>query len=167
MSADHAEPKRWLRWWLVLQGKDVLAGLLFIGIAACGLWVSRNYPVGTASRMGTGYMPRLLLWVLLGLGGSILALGLRKADRPQDPDITASAAWRPVVFVALSLVAFALALERLGLLLSILLLTSIGAVAGRGLRPLETAVVALVLVALCWLIFIVGLSLTIPVWPTF
>jgi len=67
----------------------------------------------------------------------------------------------------LSLVAFALALERLGLLLSILLLTSIGAVAGRGLRPLETAVVALVLVALCWLIFIVGLSLTIPVWPTF
>jgi hypothetical protein len=31
---------------------------------------------------------------------------------------------------------------------------------------LETAVAALVLVALCWLIFIFGLSLTIPVWPT-
>ena len=167
MSADHAKPKRWLRWWLVLQGKDVLAGLLFIGIAAFGLWVSRTYPVGTASRMGTGYMPRLLLWVLLGLGGSILALGLWKADRPQEPDITARAAWRPVVFVALSLVAFAFALERLGLVVSILLLTSIGAVAGRGSRPLETAVAALVLVAMCWLIFIVGLSLTIPVWPTF
>jgi putative tricarboxylic transport membrane protein len=167
MFADHAKPRGWLRWWRVLRGKDVLAGLLFIGIAACGLWVSRNYPVGTAARMGTGYMPRLLLWVLLGLGGSILALGLRKADRPQDPDTTASAAWRPVVFVALSLMAFALALERLGLVVSILLLTGIGAVAGRGSQPLETAIAALVLVVLCWLIFIVGLSLTIPVWPTF
>jgi hypothetical protein len=166
MPADHAKPKHWRRWWLVLQGKDVLAGLLFMGIAAFGLWVSRGYPVGTAARMGTGYMPRLLLWLLLGLGGSILALGLWKADRPQEPDITARAAWRPVVFVAMSLVAFAFALERLGLVLSILLLTCIGAVAGRGSRPLETAVAALVLVALCWLIFIIGLSLTIPVWPT-
>ena len=80
MPADHAKPKHWRRWWLVLQGKDVLAGLLFMGIAAFGLWVSRGYPVGTASRMGTGYMPRLLLWLLLGLGGSILALGLWKGD---------------------------------------------------------------------------------------
>jgi hypothetical protein len=71
------------------------------------------------------------------------------------------------VLVALSLVAFALALERLGLVLSILLLTGIAAMAGRGLRPIETAVAAVVLVALCWSIFIVGLSLTIPVWPTF
>jgi hypothetical protein len=167
MSADHAKPRSWLRWRLVLQGKDVLAGLLFIGIAAFGLWVSRTYPVGTASRMGTGYVPRLLLWVLLGLGGAILTLGLWKADRPQEPDIPAGAAWRPVVFVAFSLVAFAFALERLGLVVSILLLTGIGAAAGRGSRPLETATAALVLVVLCWLIFIVGLSLTIPVWPTF
>jgi sorbitol-specific phosphotransferase system component IIBC len=67
----------------------------------------------------------------------------------------------------LSLVIFGLTLERLGLVLSILLLTGIGAVAARDLRPLETAIAALVLIALCWLIFIVGLSLTIRVWPEF
>jgi putative tricarboxylic transport membrane protein len=167
MTVDHAGPKGRPRWWAVPQRKDVLSGLLFMGIAAGGLWVSRDYPVGTASRMGTGYMPRLLLWVLLGLGGLILASGLWKADPIPEPDIRGRAAWRPVVFIALSLVGFALGLERLGLVLSILLLTGIGAVAARGLRPLETAVAALVLVALCWLIFIVGLSLTIPVWPTF
>ena len=166
MTVGQAKPRD-RRWWAVLQRKDVLAGLLFIGIAACGLWVSRNYPIGTASRMGTGYMPRLLLWVLLGLGGSILVSGLWKAERLAQADIPGRATWRPVVFVAFSLVAFALALERLGLVLSILLLTGIGAGAGRSLRPLETAVAALVLVALCWLIFIVGLSLTIPVWPAF
>ena len=58
--------------WDMLARADVLSGLLFIAIAAFGLWASRNYPVGTALRMGTGYMPRLLCWVLLGprRGGS-------------------------------------------------------------------------------------------------
>ncbi|MCX7312698.1 MAG: hypothetical protein NTV56_13475 [Alphaproteobacteria bacterium] len=46
--------------WDILARADVLSGLLFVAIAAFGLWASRNYPVGTALRMGTGYMPRLL-----------------------------------------------------------------------------------------------------------
>src|SRR5262245_7543846 len=167
MTVDEPRPKVRLRWWAVLQRKDVLSGLLFMGVAAFGLWVSRSYPIGTASSMSTGYMPRLLLWVLLLLGGLILVSGLWKADRLPEIDASDAAAWRPVVFVTLSLVVFGLALERLGLVLSIVLLTGIGAVAGRGMRPLETAIATLVLIALCWLIFIVGLSLTIPVWPTF
>lgn len=167
MTGDHAELKGWLRWPAVLQRKGVLSGLLFIGVAAFGLWVSREYPVGTASQMGTGYTPRLLLWVLMALGGLILISGLYEADRPSQAEATGGAAWRPVVFVTLSLVVFGLTLERLGLVLSVLLLTGIGGAAARSLRPLETAIAALVLVALCWLIFILGLSLTIPVWPTF
>ena len=74
-------------------------------------------------------------------------------------------AWRPVIFVTLSLVAFALTLERLGLVIAILLLIGIGALASRDLRPVETFIAALVLIALSWGIFIVGLGLTIPVWP--
>ncbi len=167
MTVDRARPRGRVRWWAVLQRKDVLSGLLFMGVATCGLWVSRNYPIGTASRMGTGYMPRLLLWVLLGLGGLILVSGLWKSGRLPETDGSGGPAWRPVVFVTLSLAVFGLALERLGLVLSILLLTGIGAAAARSLRPLETAVAALVLVALCWVIFVVGLSLTIPVWPAF
>jgi len=41
----------------------------------------------------------------------------------------------------------------------------VGAVAARGLRLLETVAAALVLIALSWGIFILGLGLTIPVWP--
>jgi len=44
----------------VLARKNVLAGLMFIGVAALALWLSRNYPIGTALRMGTGCVPRLL-----------------------------------------------------------------------------------------------------------
>jgi hypothetical protein len=143
--------------------KNVLAGLMFIAIAALGLWVSRDYPIGTALRMGTGYVPRLLCWILMGLGAAILVQGLREKDTP--PERTSWRQLMPIAVVTTSLVAFALAIEQLGLVLSILLLIGIGAIAARDIKIWETLVAALVLIALGWVVFILGLGLTIPVWP--
>jgi hypothetical protein len=148
--------------WDTLARADVLSGLLFIAVAALGLWISRDYPVGTALRMGTGYVPRLLCWMLMALGAIVLVQGLRGEAPPIRPS---AAGLRATLAVTLAIVAFALSIERLGLVLAILLLTGIGALATKALRPLETAVAALVLIALSWGIFIAGLGLTIPVWP--
>ena len=149
----------------ILARKDVLAGLLFVGVALFGLWLSRDYPIGTALRMGTGYVPRLLCWILLGLGVVIMVMGLREGQDARRVDFGDAAMWRPVIFVTAGLVIFGLSLERLGLVISILLLICVGAVAARGLRPLETMAAAVVLIVLSWAIFILGLGLTIPVWP--
>ena len=146
----------------ILARKNVLAGLMFIAIAALGLWVSRDYPIGTALRMGTGYVPRLLCWTLMGLGAAVLIQGLRK-DAP--PERVTLGQLLPVVVVTASLIAFALAIEQLGFVLSVLLLVGIGAAAARDIKAWETLAAAVVLVALCWAIFILGLGLTIPVWP--
>jgi putative tricarboxylic transport membrane protein len=148
----------------IFARKDVLAGLLFCAVALLGLFLSRDYPIGTALRMGTGYVPRLLCWILLGLGTLVLVQGLRAThtQRPVSPD---ASAWRPVIFVTAGLVLFGLSIERLGLVVSILLLTGVGAVAARGLRPVETMAAAFVLIVLSWGIFILGLGLAIPVWP--
>jgi hypothetical protein len=143
----------------LLTRKDVLTGAMFMGVAVLGLWVSREYPIGTALRMGTGYVPRLLCWVLLALGAVVLIGGLRGVGAQ------ATFAWRPLLFVAGSLVLFGLAIERLGLVIAIVLLVVTGALASRMLRPLETIVAALALVALCWGIFILGLGLTLRLWP--
>ena len=151
--------------WRMLARKDVLSGLLFAGVALFGLWLSRDYPIGTGLRMGTGYVPRLLCWILLGLGAVVFLQGLREAQAERTVSASGATAWRPVVFVAASLVIFGLSIERLGLVISILLLIGVGAVATRALRPVETFVAALVLIALSWGIFILGLGLTIPVWP--
>src|SRR5436190_21373594 len=149
--------------------KNVLSGLMFVGIAALGLWVSRNYPIGTALRMGTGYVPRLLCWILVGLGACIMLQDLLAAPVPPPADehaeASAGTAWRPLVFVTASLVAFALSVERLGLVVSVLLMTAIGALAAHDLRLIETLAAALFLIGLAWAIFIFGLGLTIPVWP--
>jgi len=145
--------------------KDMLAGLMFMAVALVGLWVSRDYPIGTALRMSTGYVPRLLCWILLGLGALIALQGI--GTRETEPGVPRSErlAWRPVIFVTASLVVFGLTIERLGLVVSIMLLIAIGAIAARGLRPLETLAAAFLLIVLSWAIFILGLGLAIPVWP--
>ena len=148
----------------MLARADVLSGLLFVAIAVFGLWISRDYPVGTSLRMGTGYVPRLLCWVLLGLGAIVMAQGLRQPAPALRPTALAG---RAVLSVTVAIVAFALSLEKLGLVVAIVLLVGIGSLATRALRPLETAIAAVGLIILSWGIFIAGLGLAIPLWPDF
>src|SRR5438105_15907974 len=102
----------------MLARKDVLAGLLFIAVAVLGLWVSRDYPIGTALRMSTGYVPRLLCWILMGLGAAVLVQGLREKDTP--PEHTSWRQLMPIVVVTTSLVAFAFAIQQHGRVRSVL-----------------------------------------------
>ena len=150
-------------WWRILAQKDVLAGLFLIAVALLGLWLSRDYQIGTALRMGTGYVPRLLCWVLLGLGVIVLAQGLRAGTAEFGP--FAEFWWRPFVFVPLSLLAFVYSIETLGAIIASALLIAVGAVAGRDMRPLEVVATAAILIGLCWAIFIWGLGLPLSVWP--
>ena len=149
--------------WQMLARKDVLSGLMFIAVAVFGLWASRNYPIGTALRMSTGYVPRLLCWILLGLGVAIMVVGLRAHD--QRAAFAGARHWRAIVFVPASLLVFAYSMDRFGVVIATLLLVGVGSLAGRDLRPLEVIAAAIVLVLLTLTIFIWGLSLPIPVWP--
>ena len=161
MTSDSLPPQSSPRWRLLAR-KDVLAGFMFVGIAALGLFLSRNYPIGTALRMGTGYVPRLLCWILLVLGGIVLIQGLRANETSAgDPPLRL----RPLLLVPLSLVAFALTIESLGIIIAGTLLILIGGLASSESRPLEVLATALALVLFTWGIFVWALSLPIPVWP--
>ena len=81
--------------------------------SGCGL--SRNYPIGTALRMGTGYVPRLLCWILLGARRRRPGAGAARGAARAPLRSAAPRAGAPVVFVTASLVVFGLSIERLGL----------------------------------------------------
>ncbi|MCA3364441.1 MAG: hypothetical protein INF79_02360, partial [Roseomonas sp.] len=59
-----------------LNTKDLLSAGLFIGLAAIGLWLNQDHNLGTARRMGPGYMPMLVFWLQIILGGMVLFFGL-------------------------------------------------------------------------------------------
>jgi hypothetical protein len=134
---------------------------MFIAIAAVGLWASRNYPIGTATRMGTGYVPRLLCWILLGLGVLVFVQGLR-GGASLEPG---RSIWRAIIFAPLSLLVFAFLIGPYGVIVATVVLVAVGALAGRESRPLEVAAAAAILVVLTLSIFVWGVGLPIPVWP--
>ena len=73
-----------------INEKDVASGLVFILVAVAGLYINggflgiglEQHAIGTARRMGPGYMPMLVLWGLLALGALTLLLGLFEGPDP-------------------------------------------------------------------------------------
>ncbi len=156
-----------------LMRKNVLSGLMFIAIASLGLWLSRDYPIGTLRRMSTGFMPQMLCWLLMGLGGIVLLQGLLARDGSNlageighaDAATEGRENYWSIAFVALSLVAFALTIETLGLVVAIVALVLIASFAYRGIAWWETLATAVGLTLLCWLIFVLGIGMTVKIFP--
>ncbi|MCX7932258.1 MAG: hypothetical protein N2588_06890 [Rhodovarius sp.] len=48
-----------------INQKDLVAGAFFILMAVIGLWLNLEHNMGTARRMGPGYMPWLTFWALI------------------------------------------------------------------------------------------------------
>ncbi|MBV1799395.1 hypothetical protein [Siccirubricoccus sp. G192] len=65
-----------------LNAKDLASGALLILIAAVGLWLNEDHALGSARRMGPGYMPMLVFWILMGLGVLVVVLSLFSGPDP-------------------------------------------------------------------------------------
>jgi hypothetical protein len=140
--------------------QDLAASLLFAAIGLAALWISADYPVGSAQRPGTGVLPRILAWCLVGTG---VLLGI-KALLADGPGLTRWA-WRPVVMITLATVAFALSVDRLGLVAAMLLSMTLAALGTPETRWREYAMFCVVMIVLGVGMFIYGLRMPIPVWP--
>ena len=147
---------------------DIYVGLMFMGVAGLGLYLAKDYPMGTAVRMGTGYVPVLLCWTLMALGAIVLGMGL--VGRMSSEGAFAGkdlAVLRPLFFVTLATVVFAYTIETLGLIISLLATMAVGSLATSSLRWIETVIAMAVLTVVCWAVFSLGLALPFPVWPRF
>lgn len=134
--------------------KDFWAGLMFIAFGILALVVSRDYPMGTALRMGPGYFPTYLGAVLIVIG----AVTTGSAYRTEGEDI-GKWGWRPLLWLSAAFAAFGLLIEEAGFVLALLALIVASSLAGRDTRPLELAVLIVVLIAASVGLFIYGLEL--------
>ena len=148
-----------MRWRLHLN-QDSVAGLMFVAFGLAGLWFGRNYPVGTSLRMGPGYMPHLLSWLLVLFGAGIGLKGALTEGVKLD-------AWylRPLSMVLLGTLAFAFTIDRFGLVVATVLSMVVGAFGGREFKFFEALVLAVGAAAVSVGVFIYGLRLPLEVWP--
>lgn len=151
--------------------KDFWAGLLYVIVGVGFALGATRYTIGSAARMGPGYFP-LVVGILLAVLGLVIVLRALVIQTP-DGDPIGPWAWKPLVFIILANFLFgillggvpSLGLPPMGLIVAIVVLTGVAALAGREFRLVEVAVLALVLAAGSWAVFVWGLNLQLPVWP--
>ncbi len=151
---------------MIKDQRDFWAGVLFAAFGAFFCFYSiANYPLGTASRMGPGYFPMLL-------GGFLLFLGVLICLKsffftPHDGSNIGPFDWRVVFIILGSVLVFALLLRPAGLIPATAVMIFISSFANRTHKIFQAIVLAIILSVAVWLIFVVGLDLTVPIWPTF
>lgn len=145
--------------------KDFWSGLMFVAAGLGFAAGAANYSFGTSARPGPGYFPFGLGILLAILGAMVLFKALTVETEGGDP--VGAIPWRPLILITLSVVVFGLALPRLGLILTLPILILIASFAGDEFRLKEVIVNFIVLTLGSWAVFIKGLNLVIPLWPTF
>jgi len=53
---------------VIRNQKDFGAGILYLAFGAVGWYIARDYGMGQASRMGPGYFPTVLSFMLMAFG---------------------------------------------------------------------------------------------------
>ena len=144
--------------------RDFWSGLMFIAIGIGFAWGAMNYTFGSSARPGPAFFPFGLGILLAVLGAMVLFKAMTIEVEGGDP--VGRFAWKPLITILAAVIVFGFALPRLGMVITLPLLIFIASMAGDEFRIKEALINCVVLTLGCWLIFIVGLKLTIPLWPT-
>ena len=137
--------------------KDFWAGVMLMGIGAGAMFVARDYPLGTALRMGPGYFPRMLGGLLVLFGIYIMGAGLRRYEK-----IKGRYSLRAMILVPLSLVLFGVLMDHAGFVPALVALVFGSAAAGREFKFLEVLLLTALLTVASVATFIWGLELPYP-----
>ncbi len=135
------------------------SGIMFIGFGVLAIYVSLDYPMGSAMRMGPGYFPTWLGGLMILFGALILATSFKL----QGEKIRGFA-WRQLGFLAAGFACFAFFIDRIGFILSLLMLVVLSAAAGRTFKLTEVLIMAAVLITGCIGLFVYALGLPFPLW---
>lgn len=142
--------------------KDFWAGVLFVSLGIAAIAISSTYSLGTAARMGPGYFPRILGILLIVLGAIIAVRGVRI-----NGEAIPAWKWRPLLVVLGSVVLFGAIVQSMGVLISTVVLIVAASAASHEFRWKEALLIGIGLAVVSVGVFVVGLKLVLPIWPTF
>ena len=145
--------------------RDFFSGLMFIIVGVVFAIGATNYSMGTSAKPGAGYFPLILSVLMTILGAIVLFKSLTIETEGGDP--IGHIAWHPLTVIVVAIAVFGATINLLGLVIAVPILILISSVAGDEFKWLGVLINCIVLTLFSWLIFVVGLKLTIPLWPKF
>ncbi len=145
--------------------RDFWSGLMFIVVGIGFAWGATNYSFGNSARPGPAYFPFGLGIILAVLGALVLFTAL--TVEVEGGDKIGAFAWRPLLTILGSIAVFGVLLPWLGMIIALPILVFTCAWAGDEFHWRDALINSVILTGGSWLIFIKGLALTIPLWPSF
>jgi hypothetical protein len=141
----------------IRSNRDFWAGLMFFVFGAVAIFVARDYPFGRLLRMGSGYFPTLLGWILILFGIYIMAKGLLRNEKVQGN-------WsiRAVIVLPVMIVLFGALMDRAGFIPALAALAFGSAAAGKDFKWGEVLLLTAVMTMLSLAVFVWGLGLPYP-----
>ncbi|MBI3935516.1 MAG: tripartite tricarboxylate transporter TctB family protein [Betaproteobacteria bacterium] len=139
------------------DNKDFLSGLMFIVTGVVAMVIARDYPFGSALRMGPGYFPSVLGGILVAFGVYVMLMGLRKQEK-----VMGNWSVRALILLPLSMFVYGFLIEHVGFIGALLALTFVSAAAGREFKLIEVLLVTIGLTVFSVGLFIYGLGLPYP-----
>lgn len=137
--------------------KDFWAGLIYFVIGTGVVLLARNYPMGTAVKMGPAYFPTVL-------GGILALIGLVSLMQAfiRDGENVDKLAWKALGLVCLPIVLFGVVARGAGLIVGLFFLVILSASASAMFRWKSALLLASGLIAFCVLVFTKALGVPLP-----
>lgn len=137
--------------------RDFFAGLFYIALGAVAMWIARDYPFGSALRMGPGYFPSVLGGMMIAFGVAVMLMGVKNNEK-----IKPGFSFRALIVLPLATVAFGVTMEEAGFIPALAVLIPISAAAGKEFKSIEVLLLTIALIILSLAVFIWGLGLPYP-----
>lgn len=144
---------------VIRSPRDFGAALLIVAIGAAGLYFGSDLSIGSASRMGPGYFPRIVCWCIIALGSVV---GLRSIAI-RGPAIERMQL-RPIAVILLAALVFGYAIEELGLIMASLAAMLLAPYAKRNTKFRDALLLSIGLTAFAAIVFVGALGQPLPLW---
>ena len=139
------------------NNRDFFAGLFYVILGAVGMFIARDYPFGSALRMGPGYFPTVLGAIMICFGVAVAMMGIKNNEK-----IKPHWSFRALVMLPVATVVFGWMMEETGFIPALLVLIPLSAAAGKEFKWLEISLLTVGVTILSVLLFIKGLGLPYP-----
>jgi hypothetical protein len=144
----------------IVSGRDFGSGVILAITSAIVLWQTQDLAQGHIANLGPGFVPRAL-----GIMMAVVALVLVGRSLLVRAPALEPFAWRESVIVLISVVLFALTIERFGLLVASILLMCVSAFAIPDPRRLHSLAFFLVASVAIVGLFVWGLGIQVRPFP--
>ncbi len=143
----------------VKSPQDLGAAVVFVAIGLAGAYFGKDLSFGTAGRMGPGYFPIILSWIIVAVGFVLGFTAVTVEGPPIEP-----VQLRPITVIIAAILVFGLLIGAAGLAIAAVLLTVLAAYARHDAKLGEAVLLGIGLAAFTVAVFVYGLSQPLPAW---